>query len=199
MYARPGPMKPVAEVGEKVLVIDRSLYKLYRVAYREQLLPSHPLVINLGALGVGATGAPFNTTATLDLNDGQLGQFRGHVLDDFHAEIRQPAQTSRFGIRGIIARFNAFARIEDPCDHLSEFFILEDDRIFITATNPAGYALAQARIGFYGFRYVLAGPGGQTTYTSGQLPPIATFNTIEEAMLSSHRPFTIVPVGGWTL
>ena len=196
MHGRPGLIQPVAEVGEKILAVDRGQYKLYWVAFREPILPSHPLVANLGAIAAGGATAPFNTTAILDLNDGQLGQFRAHVLDDIHALIGQPAQAARFGIMNVTSRFNAFARLEDPCDHLSEFFILEDDRIFITGTNPTGYALVQARIAFYGFKYVLAGKDGATQMSGGQLPPIDTYATIADAKASGEK-FTVVPVGGW--
>ena len=197
MYGRPGPIRAVAEIGQKVLLIDRTSYKLYWVAYREGISPSHPFVANVGVIAAGARVPVFNTTAILDLNDGQLGQFRAHVLDDIHVVINQPGGLARYGLMNVFARLNAFGRLEDRCDHLTEFFILEDDRIFLDVTNPTGYALAQARVAFYGFKYVLAGAGGATTMSGGQLPPLAQFDTIEQAMNSAYKPFAIVPVGGW--
>ena len=191
---RSGPIEPVARVGEYVLLADRQGYRLFTVAFVEGLPPSHALTANIGALAAGATSAPFSLTNLLDMQYGELGQFRARVLDDFHAILLQPQAVQRWGTMNQTSRLNAFGRLYDPCDHLSEFYIFEDQRVWLTAQNPTGYALAQARVSFYGVRYVLANENGPS---AGQhLQSIKTFASPAEAKAAGFN-FTVIPAGGW--
>lgn len=191
---KPGPIEPVVEVGENVLTVDRVGYDLYRVAYIEEIPLSFPLVANIGAIAAGATAAIFNPTALLDMQEGQVGQYRAQVVDDIHVVINQPQAVARFSNRNQTARLNAFLRLLDPCDHLSEFYIMGQDRIFLTVTNPTQYALVQARVSFYGFKYVLEGQG--PAKTGEKLVPLAAYQSIGDARHGGQR-FTVIPLGGW--
>ena len=192
MY-EPGPIRPVCKAGEQILTIDRAKYRLYRVASVEPFGVSHPLVVNLGAIAAGVAMAPFNTQTQLDNNDGELSIFRCRVLDDFWFAIYQPAGKARFLNLNQTITINAFSHMTDPCGHLTEFSIFEDDRPNIAATNPTGYNLVQARVAFWGIKYVLEGKDGSL---GGSISPIAIFNSISDAV-SSGQKFTAVPVGGW--
>lgn len=190
-----GPIQPVAQVGHNLLLIDRMRYNLYQVAYIEPIPPSHPLVADVGAVNAGVTDAIFNTNNVLDMEDGHLGQFRARVLDDIAVDILQPQSSTRFTLKNVIARLSAYTHVYDEHDALTEFFIFEDDRIFLRALNPTDYNLAQGRVAFYGFKYVLAGGKGVAD-RGGEVPPIRTFTSIEEAERSGLK-YTVIPVGGW--
>ena len=192
---KPGPIEPVVYAGENVLLLDREAYNLYQVAYIEPIPASHPLVANIGAILAGATAAPFNTQNILDMQYGQFGQYRVRLLDDVHAVLSQPQSVARFSTKNVNARISVWSHLYDPDDHQTEFFIYEDDRIFLTATNPTGYNLAQARAAFYGYRYVLVGADGQAG-SGGKVPPIDRYPTIKKAKESGFN-FTVIPVGGW--
>jgi len=198
-YTRPfraGPVEPVVEVGHNLLLANARNYKLYHVAYIEPIPRSHPLVVNIGAILAGATAPDFNPAAVLDFNYGQLGQLRAAVIDDIHVTMLQPAGQARFGNMNVFATINAFSALYDPCAHETEQFIFEQDRMFLRAVNPTGYALVQARIAFWGYRYVLAGDKGPSS--SGEhTPPLKTFLTIDDALASGEK-FTVIPVGGWS-
>jgi len=203
MFRNAGPIEPAAEVGEKVLLIGigQRTYRLYYVAYIDTMMVSHPLVIDLSAgagIAAGAQTAVFNTTATLDLSEGQLGQFRCYVLDDINVEFFQPQAVARQGLMNVNARISAFSRIEDPYDQLSEFAGWEDERPFFRGNNPpGGYAVNQARIAFYGYRLILEGLDrrGDPGVGIGILP-LREFHSIAEAKASNEK-FSVVPVGGW--
>ncbi len=199
MYGKVGPIEHVAEVGENVLLVEHGVYRLYQVAYIEPIPPSHPLVAEVTAgagLAAGGNIPAFNTTNLLDLNYGQLGQFRAHVLDDIHVTVLQAQSLARFALMNVSATINVFTRLEDEYDILTEFAIWEQRRVFLRVVNPTAYALAQARVAFYGYKYVLAGTQG----TSGgqQIEPIGTYHSIKEAV-DAGRKFSVVPVGGWEL
>jgi len=194
-YPRPyaeGPIEPVVEAGQNVLVFDKGAYKLYQAALIEPLGLSHPLVVNLGAIAAGANTAITSTTAALDMSDGQMAQLRAKVLDDIHAILFQPQGMARYTNMNQIARLNVFGQLADPCGHLTEFFIFEQNRPFLQAWNPTMYALAQARIAFWGFKYILDGE----TDKEGHMKPLKRFSSMNEAV-ASKIPFTSVMTGGW--
>ncbi len=192
---QPGPIRKVALPGENILLVQTDRYRLFQIAYIEPLPRSHPLVINVGAPAAGQTLADFNTQNVLDMEYGQLGQFRMKVLDDIHVVVLQPAQVSLHSTLNVIATVNPFTALADPSGHQTEVFIFEINRIFVRVTNPTRYNLAQARVALDGFRYILAGAEG-TSLSDGVLRPIETFSSIQQAK-ASKIPFTIVPMGGW--
>lgn len=207
-YPRPfraGPIQPVVEVGQQLLLADRQAYNLYKVAFIEPLAFSNPLVVNGNALvnpaapatpiAAGVTTAVVSTQAVLDNQYGQVGIFRAKVLDDVVATIFEPQAEARYTIKNINAVVSAFNNLEDPDANLTEFAIFEDRRIFLSFRNPTGYALNMSRVAFWGFKYVLAGPEGPGS-SSGRVPPLRRWLTINEAVESGER-FTVVAVGGW--
>lgn len=196
MYGKIGPIEHIAEVGENVLLVEHSKYSLFQIAYIEPIPPSHPLVANAGAILAGGIVPNFNTTAILDLNYGQLGQFRAHVLDDIHVTVLQAQSLTRFALMNVSATINPFTRLEDPYDILTELAIWEQRRVFFRVVNPTGYNLAQSRVALYGYKYVLSGAEG----TSGgqQIQPFDTYSSIKEA-IEKGKKFAVVPVGGWEL
>jgi hypothetical protein len=196
-YPRPfraGPIEPVVEVGQNLLVVDRENYNLYQVAYIEPLSRSAPLIFNAGALIAGKAATVLNTQTILDMQFGQLAQIRMRVIDDINVVVFQPQAVARQGNKNQTANINAFSAIYDPWDSLSEYYIFEDQRIFLQITNPRRYDISQARVGFYGFKYVLYGGAGAST--GGHVLPRRSFSSIQEAVDSGEK-FTVVPIGGW--
>jgi hypothetical protein len=207
-YPRPyrsGPVQPIVEVGQQVLLLDRQSYNLYEVAFIEPLPFSNPLVINGNALAnPGAPATPIapaavtatlSTQAVLDSQYGQFAQLRAKVLDDTVVTIYEPQAQARYTIKNINAVVSAFNGVEDPDGHTTEFYIFEDQRIFLAFRNPTGYAMTVSRVAFWGYKYVLSGPEGPGS-SGGRIPPLRRFATINEAVKSGER-FTVVPVGGW--
>ena len=201
-FSKPGPIEPVADIGENLLLVGRGAYYLYKVAYIEPLSLSCPLIVNLGAIASGAVVNNFNTQNILDMQDGSLAQLRAFVLDDIHVQVAQPQAVIRGVTRNITARWTAFSKIYDDCDHLSEFFIASMDRPYLTATNPTGANLAQARIAFYGYKYVLeGGPAGTGPISIGWVPEIMRFTHVADAVDYGRKnpqwKWKAVPVAGW--
>ncbi len=195
----PGPMKPVVDPGENVLLYDGLKYRLYQVAFIEQMPASHPMVFNGGAVVAGATLAQASTAATLDMAASSFAQLRAYCLDDIHAVLRQPQAATRWGNLNQTATLNIFSRHSkvDACGHLTETFIYYQDRLFVTITNPTRYNLAQSRIAFYGIKYGVVGATGEPIKNQN-LDPIQIFDTIKQAMASGIK-FCVIPTGGWRL
>ena len=192
------PIKPIADPGENLLLVDNARYHLYQVAYRETIPPSHPFVAEASAgagLAAGGRIQAFNTNTILDLSEAQVGQFRAYVLDDVHVRMNQPGATARHSTGQLIATFNPFSKLQDPYDAMTEFFSFEDQRPILDITNPTGYALVQVRVAFYGFRFVLAGKEGISSL-GGKVAPIETFENIKAARETGAK-FAVGGVGGW--
>jgi len=178
---RPGPITPVASIGEHVLIRRLRGYHLYRILYREGLPLSNTLTVNFGAIAAGATLASQSLQVPLELNDLQLGQFRMRVLEDIRLTIWQPRSVGRFQVKNVISNVTPFTEINDPCGHVTEIFVYEDEWPFVDVNNPTGYNLALARAQFYGFRYGLDKIGEYT----------------EESLAGIAQPYTAVVGEGY--
>jgi hypothetical protein len=193
------------EVGQNILTIDRESYNLYQVQFIEPIPLSAPITIDLvGAVGsgvvapglaAGGVSQPTSTITQIDMLDGQLGQFRARLLDDFQAIIYQPQGVQRDSTMNVVARLNLYQQLLDPSGHETELFCFEQQRPFVQAINNKAVAAPQVRVGFYGYRYALGndkGPGR----SGGHVEPIRRFESIMTA-INSGLKFTVVPVGGW--
>lgn len=197
-YPRPfraGLIEPIVEVGQRVLLVDREAYNLYMVAFIEPIPMSGPIILNGGAILAGATTASTTSQPVLDNNYGQFAQLRARVLDDIAVTVLQPQALARFTMKNVNAVITPFTALNDPDGHMTEFYIYEDDRIFVQIRNPHTVNLAQSRIAFWGFKYVLSGSEGPAA-SGGKVPPLRRFLTIPEAEKSGER-YTVIPVGGW--
>lgn len=189
-------MEPIVDPGQQLLVVDREGYNLYRAAFIEPIGFSRALTTDLitGTVAAGAAGAQVSMATLLDMADNQVGQFRMKVLDDIDVLVSQPASVLRFGTKGVNATISLFSKLDDPCGHMTETYILAQDHTFLTPTNNGGRSITLGRVAFKGFKYVLVGRSGKPT--SGALDPIKTFATIDEAIRSGEK-FTVLPAGGW--
>jgi len=77
------------------------------------------------------------------------------VLDDVSVILYQGRADQRHKLQNVVATITRFSPLFDPCAHQTEFFEFEDNWAFLQATNQTSYALTQARVAFWGYRYVL--------------------------------------------
>lgn len=156
MYpGRPGTIAPIANVGDRLVVVHDNAFYLYTVLYREGLPPSAGLIRDFGALVIAASALDVSLQAQLEMPDMEVGQFRAFVLDDIRVTVKQPRSVGRFALKNAQATISLWSRAVDPCDHLTEFYVFEDQWPFADVLNVAGVNLAQTRIAFYGLRYGL--------------------------------------------
>lgn len=203
---RPGPIEPVVLPGENLLLQSQNRLELYTADYIEPLPLSEQLSLDLlqaqgvGPLAPGATTPRISSQAQLDMNVGELGQFRFFVADDAQVTLYQPQASGRNLTRNQQVAFSPYTHLYDPDDALSEFYILEQGRVFFSATNPGTVTLQRIRIFPYGFRIVLAGKRGTASGSSQSLSPIQQFSTLQDAMdwgKKNQTKFTVVPVAAW--
>lgn len=127
----------------------------FNVDYIEGLPIGSPAVVNYGAVGANASLALTELT-DFDLDEHQLVQLRMFPIDPIELRVWVTRSQGKFLIRGLHARVSKMSRAFDPYMAKSEINILGRDRgAFIEAFNNNDYALGQARVMFWGWRYIL--------------------------------------------
>ncbi|MFY9259575.1 MAG: hypothetical protein WAO71_03600 [Gallionella sp.] len=169
---REGPIEQIVMPGENVGIWVNKVYEFYKVDYVEPITYSDPVTINLGALAAGAQSNVTQLTA-LQMPDSEFAQLRMRVLDDVNLIVYQGRADQRHKLQNVVSTVNRFTHLNDPCGHQTECFEFEDNYIFLQADNQTGYALTQARVVFWGFRYVLEFQP-QYNFRGGNLPEIWT-------------------------
>jgi len=169
---RGGPIEQVVMPGENVGIWVNKVYEFYKVDYVEPITRSDPVTINLGALAAGVVSAVTQITL-LQMPDLEFAQLRMEVLDDVSCIVYQGRADQRHKLQNVVSTVTRYSPLFDPCGHQSEFYEFEDNYIFLQATNQTSYALTQARVAFWGFRYVLEYQS-QYSYKGKTLPEIWT-------------------------
>lgn len=168
-----GPIEPVCRMGDNVGIFqDKWIFA--KVIYITPLSLSDPIMRDFGALAAGATSGNIQLTE-LDMHDLNFGQYRFQVADDITAELRQGAAAARFSNKNRIARVTAFTKLNDPCCHQTEFFVYENSSAYMQVTNETDYPLTQARVAFFGFKYICEAYIGPTPPAQYTRVPAAAF------------------------
>ena len=211
------PMSPIAQPGDNlVLQKGQQGFDLYSVVYVESLPRSAPISINAIGLPPVAAGttlaAGASTTGHVsldgqwDMQSGQLAQLRFRVIDNITVALFNPQQLGEGVTLNQQALITPFGRFNDPNDAMTEQYIFEQYRLYVSVTNRwANQALSMARLIAYGFRYVLGGgTQGQPELGNSQksLPPIQHFDTLRQLQgapgpRGGPLKYTLVRTIGW--
>lgn len=158
-----GPMAPICQIKEHLAVYTEQTWKGYEVDFIEPQPRSSNFIIDLiaiagvGPLAVGAQVVGQLLTA-IQVNDGELCHYRFFVLDDVEAEVWQLSNMARFAPRGGQAGVNLFTAAYDPWLATTTFWVLGglgDKDARIGCTNISGAVQPRARVGFFGYRYIV--------------------------------------------
>ena len=200
-----GQLEPIAEPGQNILMSFGRQWLLYQVIYIEALWHSQALTVDLtngAGLAALSTAGPFSTQNQIDQNDGEMAQMRMSIMDDFQVTFRQPLATVRGVDRNSTSLFDPFSQLRDEDAHMTEFFVSQQNRPYLNATNITNFTIPFARVAFEGIRYVLSGGDGTTQGASGAIQsPIQSFpNGLGQAQewgKANNTKFVVVPVQGW--
>jgi hypothetical protein len=165
-----GPIEPVVMPGETVGVWVNKAYNFFKVDYIDGIPASDPVIVDFGAVGAGANTNVIQVQA-LEMPTSEFGQFRAEVLDDCTAMLYQGRSDQRHKTNQRVSTYSLFGAQRDPDGHSGEFYVHEDNWAYLQVFNQTGYALAQTRVAFWGFRYVLTSLDKEFDYKAGRLPP----------------------------
>ncbi len=149
-----GPINQIVLPNEIVGIWVNKVYEFYKVQYIEPITRSSPVTIDLGALAAAAA-SDITQVTLLQMPDLEFAQLRMEVLDDVEVVVSQGRADMRHKMQAVVSTLSRMNPLWDICGHQTELYEFEDNYIFLQATNQTSYALAQARIAFWGYRYVL--------------------------------------------
>lgn len=189
-YAQPGPITMIGLPDQRIGIWLSPSWRVHDIEKVEPIPVSLAFtfdIVAISALGAIAGGASRNNVSlvNLQLSDSpyEALQLRGFALDDIMATIKMGAADFRFKTRSLVARIDRMTAQRDPCGHTTEFMVRGVNQPFVDVQNASNYAIAQARLCFYGFRYTLS-------------DTIAEYTTAREAR-EKERMITLVVSGGF--
>ncbi len=181
-----GPITPVLKIMENIGVLTGGAYHFFQVKFIEPLPRSSPLVADMVQIVQGAAGPGIAALGQLNqalvpflrINRGikvaELLHMRLEPIDDVEILLWETASIGRFATNFLRARINRFTAFRDPYLASTTFFVMgQDNDINIQVQNPNPLVMPQARIAFWGYRYVtgeeLEGkPQGPVTYVPAE-------------------------------
>jgi hypothetical protein len=147
-------MEPVAMVGENVCIQYGQDEFFRKVTWLESLPPFQ--FLNIGAIAA-QSGTGVKTQATnLEWQEEEFAQIRWFPMDNAQFRLWLPEADGKYRMKSMLAYVDMNTIERDPCLHLTEFFVWEDNSPYFEAINPQDYALAQCRLIGMGFRYKVA-------------------------------------------
>jgi hypothetical protein len=179
-------MEPVAMPGYYVNIKYASEDHYHRVNWLEAIPPFQ--FQDLGAIAAGVSNANPTEATNLQLEDNEFGQFRWYPIDAVQVTMWLPNANGKFKLKNLMVPVDEMVIERDPCLHLTEFFVWEDNAPFFQALNYTDYALTQARLIGMGFRYKLE------VDKAGRAVQLDT--TIIEAIQRGTIPCVVIPASG---
>jgi hypothetical protein len=158
-----GPIAPICQIMEHLAIWTENRWVGFQTEFIEPVPRSSNFTVDL----IATTGVGFlapNATiagqllAIIQSNANELVHFRWYVLDDIEGQIWQLSNMSRFTPRGGQAGVTLFTPVYDPWLATTTFWVVGgqgDKDARIGCTNISGANIGQARIGFFGYRYIL--------------------------------------------
>jgi hypothetical protein len=146
-----GLMEPVALIGHNVCVKFSNDNHYRRVIWFEPLPPFQ--FLNIGAVAAATTSN--RTPATrLQVWRNEFAQFRWYPLDAAQVRLWLPEANGRFNLRNTQVPVDPTIVNRDPCLHMTEFFVWEDQNPSFDAISYTGTGITQCRLIGMGYRFV---------------------------------------------
>ena len=145
-----GLMEPVALMQQNVCIHYLKEVYYRTIDFLEAIPPFQ--AIDIGAIALGTT-APRTAVPNLDMPDDEFGQFRWFPLDNAHCRFWLPGAAGKYTLLNFQGFVDPTIVNKDPCLHLTEFFVWENNRPSIEAMNGMDYPLRACRIVVMGYRF----------------------------------------------
>jgi len=158
-----GPISPIAQINEHLAVWSEQRWMPFKIDYIEPVPRSSAYTVDLlviaGVVTLAANGlVAGQLVAVLQTNENELFHARWFVIDDIEGMLWELSNMARFAPRGGQSGVNLFTPIYDPWLATTTFWVLggvgaKDARI--GCINLSGAAIPAARMGFFGYRYIM--------------------------------------------
>jgi len=157
-----GPIAPICQIMEHIAVWSEQRWIGYQVNFIEPVPRSSTFIIDMvpaAATLAAAAAIAGAVQALLQVNNHEMAHYRWFAIDDIEGQLWQLSNMARFSPRGGQAGVNLLTPIYDPWLATTTFWVVGgagDKDARIGCTNISGAVLPQARLGFFGYRYLLS-------------------------------------------
>jgi len=155
-------IQPVCLIKQNMSVWSSQQWNHFIVEYIEPLPPGGASIVDMVATA-GATTLPALGTIQkrvvqiLQLAESELLHVRMDVLDNVEAIVWEQSSQTKFTSKNLTARVDWQTRVRDPNLATTTFWVSTDKRdMNLEIRNPMAVALPQARVQFFGYRYILS-------------------------------------------
>lgn len=145
-----GLMEPVALPGHNVAILFGNTWMYKKVNWFESI-PFFQF-LNIGALAAGTPSA-LTQAPNLEAKDDHFAQIRWYPEDNAEVRAFLPAGVARYSLRNVDVPIDPQILFRDPCLHLTELIIWQNNRPAFVAVNGMDYALTQVRLVGGGFHF----------------------------------------------
>lgn len=156
-----GPITPIAKIKQYLSMWTTTKWKHFQIEWIEGIPFGDPLKVDMvaaaGATTIAANGAlAKQLVGIMQLNDTEMFHGRFMPIEPVEAQLWQLAGTTRFTMRNLQARSTWYTDDVDPDWASTTFWVLGHNLdLQMEIQNPLQYALPLARVGFWGYRYLL--------------------------------------------
>ena len=145
-----GLMEPIALQDHYVAVHYGNSIYYRKVDFFEAIPPFQAL--DIGAIAAGTTSLR-TALLRLDMPDEEFLQARWYPLDNAICRFWLPLAEGKYKLLNWQGTVDQTIVHRDPCLHMTEFFVWENNRPSVEAQNPMDYGLLACRIIVMGYRF----------------------------------------------
>lgn len=154
--------EPAVSIDQNYAVLTvGGVWKYYNTIYVEPLPPSLDLINDFGSISSSAVSRANQVTilemegsAKQETDVSEVAQLRFYPIDDVAITLKQPNAMGRFKTLSTEIRVDYNTAIIDPALKSTEFYVYEDDTVYMDVYNLTQYTLSKTRVQFYGWRIV---------------------------------------------
>lgn len=156
-----GPISPIVRIKENISLLSSGRWEHYNVRFIEGMPRSAPMMVEMVALTgnvqIAANGIIAKSIlAILQPAENEFFHLRWEPIDDVEGVLWEQSSQGRFAGRNVQAFVDRFSSARDPWLCGTTFFIIGLQRdMNLEVRNPNPVALPQARVVFWGYRYLL--------------------------------------------
>lgn len=139
---------PVVSIGQHLKLIPTE--KFVRVTFIESV-PN--IEKDLGAVNSESETTEKKMSDLLEVFDNEILHVRIDVVDDIQIYLYEPRGLARHGIKYVTGYITAEDSLYADSRNHAEYFVYQDDVLFLKAKNPTKYNLVRSKVKFQAWRY----------------------------------------------
>ena len=146
-----GLIEPVAIINQNVCLLLSAKKEYRRVTWFEPIPPFQ--FLDIGAMPAQTQSAR-TSAVNLQMGNTEFGQFRWYPLDHAQVRLYLPQASGKHLLRNLQVPVDDNVVDRDPCLHLTELYVWENQNPWFEAMNGSDYPINACRLVAFGYRFI---------------------------------------------